>query len=169
MLTNQQVEADDKVEARISAPPGYVITGIGSRAHYDNITTMWLRIQPLLPNGELGPPEHLRSGWEPDAPLEAEVTLPDGYVATGFGAAIAPEWDVKRFRVWGRPLSSSGSLGKEEEFRGGVDRESGVEKQVRLSPGRILTSTGLNCMHNDINGILATSAIVRKTASSRTR
>lgn len=164
-LVDPKVEAADKVEAHLSAPPGYLITGIGSRAHYDNVTTMWLRIQPLLPDGTLGPPQQLRSGWEADAGLEAQVTLPDGYVATGFGAAVAPEWDVKRFRVWARPLSPDGTLGEEKEFRGGVDLESGVERQVRLPPGRVLRSAGLNCMHNDINGIRATSAALIRTAT----
>jgi hypothetical protein len=158
VLVDPKVEADDRVEAHLSAPPGCVITGIGSRAHYDNVTTMWLRVQPLLPDGTLGQPEQIRGGWEADAGLEAEVLLPPGYVATGFGAAVAPEWDVKRFRVWGRPLLDDGTLGEEKEFRGGADLVSGVEKAVRVSPGRVLISAGLNCMHNDINGIRAASA-----------
>jgi len=113
----------------------------------------------------MGSPEYLRGGWEPDAGLEAQVELPPGYVATGFGAAIAPEWDVKRFRVWGRPLATDGSLGEEKEFRGGADLESGVERQVNLPAGRVLTSAGLNCMHNDINGIKAESAVLVRTAT----
>ena len=168
-LVDPQNEADDKVEARLTAPPGYVITGIGSRAHYDNVTTMWLRIQPLLADGKLGPAEQLRSGWELDAGLEAEVALPPGYVATGFGAAVAPEWDVKRFRVWARPLSADGTLGEEKEFRGGVDLVSGVEREVHTEPGRVLTSAGLNCMHNDINGIRAESARLIRTATANNR
>lgn len=168
-LVAPKIEANDKVEASLSAPPGYVITGIGARAQDDNITTMWLRVQPLLNDGTLGPPEQLRSGWEPDAGLEAQVELPPGYVATGFGAAIAPEWDVKRFRVWGRPLLANGTLGEEKEFRGGADLESGVERQVNLSAGRVLTSAGLNCMHNDINGIKADSAIPVRTATGSQR
>jgi hypothetical protein len=167
VLIDPRTEAADKVEAHLSAPPGHVITGIGARAHYDNVTTIWLRIQPLLPDGTLGPPEELRAGWEPDAGLEAEVKLPPGFIASGFGAAIAPEWDVKRFRVWARPLLPDGSLGKEKEFRGGVDLLSGVERQVRCAPGRVLTSAGLNCMLNDVNGIRATSAVLRPTATAR--
>ncbi len=168
VLVDPKVEADDKVEGRLGCPPGYVITGIGSRAHEDNITTMWLRIQPLLPDGTLGEPEQLRAGWEADAGLEADVSLPPGYIATGFGAAIAPEWDVKRFRVWARPLHANGTLGEEEEFRGGIDLVSGVEKELRLEPGRVLTSVGLNCMSNDINGIHGTSAVLVPTATTAT-
>jgi len=167
-LTDHRVEANDQVEAFLKAPPGYLIRGIGSRAQDDNITTMWLRVQPLLDDGTLGPAEQIRGGWEVDAGLEAQVELPDGYVATGFGAAVAPEWDVKRFRVWARPLRPDGTLGEEKEFRGGVDRESGIERQVRLDPGRVLTSAGLNCMHNDVNGIKADSAVlVRSVTGSR--
>ncbi|MBN2473936.1 MAG: hypothetical protein JXB62_04980 [Pirellulales bacterium] len=169
VLVNPKVEADDRVEAHLQAPPGYVITGIGSRAHYDNVTTMWLRVQPLLPDGTLGPPEQLRNGWEADAGLEAEIELPPGYVATGFGAAVAPEWDVKRLRVWARPLMPDATLGEEKEFRGGGDLVSGVEREVRLEPGRILTSAGLNCSFNDINGIRATSAVLMATATAKAK
>ncbi len=161
-----RVEADDKVEAYVQAPPGTVITGIGARAQDDNITTLWLRVQPLTADGQLGPPEQLRAGWEPDSSLEAQVVLPPGYVATGFGAGIAPEWDVKRLRVWARPLHPDGTLGDEREFRGGADLESGVERQINLPPDRVLTSAGLNCMFNDVNGIRADSArLVRRAAA----
>jgi hypothetical protein len=166
-LAHPKLESRDKVEAFLRAPPGYVITGIGSRAQDDNITTMWLRVQPLLPDGTLGPAEEIRGGWEPDSSLEARVELPSGYVATGFGAAVAPEWDVKRFRVWGRPLLPGGTLGEEKEFRGGADLVSGVEREVRLEPGRVLTAAGLNCMLNDVNGIRAESAAVVRSATGR--
>ena len=166
VLVDSKVEADDKVEAYLKAPPGYVITGLGSRAHYDNITTMWMRVQPLLPDGSLGDPEEIRGGWEPDSNLEARVELPEGYVATGFGAGIAPEWDVKRFGVWARSLNKDGTLGEEKLFRGGVDLEGGFEKKVRLEEGRVLTSAGLNCMVNDVNGIKGTSARLIRTAEA---
>jgi len=111
-LVNRRMEADQRVEAELKAPPGYLITGIGSRAHDDNVTTMWLRVQRPLDDGRLGPPEYLRSGWEADAGLEAEVTLPPGYV---------------------------------------------------------LTSVGLNCMHNDVSAIKAESAELVRTASGASR
>ncbi|HAK95512.1 MAG TPA: hypothetical protein DCM87_11020 [Planctomycetes bacterium] len=166
VLADPKTERWDPVEAFLEAPPGFVITGIGARAHYDNITTMWLKVQPLLPGGALGEPEHLRGGWEADAGLEAQIELPPGYVATGFGAGIAPEWDVKRLRVWARPLEPDGSLGEEREFRGGKDLESGVEREVRIERGRVLTSAGLNCMLNDCNGIRAASARIVQTAAA---
>lgn len=169
VLKDNRVEADDKIEAYLEAPPGYVITGLGSRAHYDNITTMWMRIRPLMPDGTLGEPEELRSGWESDSSLEAKVELPDGYVATGFGAGIAPEWDVKRFGVWARLLSPDGTLGEEKLFRGGIDLESGFERQVQLEPGRVLTGAGLNCMLNDVNGIKASSARLIPSATGAVR
>jgi hypothetical protein len=169
ILTDPKVEANDKVEAFLQAPPGYVITGIGSRAHEDNITTLWLRVQPILADGSLGRPEEMRSGYDPGSHLEARVELPEGYVATGFGAGIAPEWDVKRFGVWGRPLNRDGTLGEEKLFRDGVDREGGFEKQVHLEPGRVLISAGLNCGFNDANGIKAASATLAPTATGIAR
>lgn len=169
VLIDHKIEADDRVEGFIQAPPGYVITGLGARAHYDNITTMWMKIQPLMPDGSLGEPEELRTGWERDAGLEAQIELPAGYVATGFGAGIAPEWDVKRMGVWARPLNKDGTLGEEKLFRGGVDLQSGFEKQVQLPAGRVLTAAGLNCMLNDVNGIKAASAALIRTAEARAK
>ena len=164
-LAGERVEAGGRVEAHLAAPPGYLITGIGARAHYDNVTTMWLRVQPLLPDGSLGPPEQLRGGWEPDAGLEARIDLPDGFVATGFGARAAPEWDVKSLVVWGRPLGQDGTLGEEREFRGGKEPDKGPEKALRLDASRVLTAAGLNCMHNDINRIRAASARPARTGA----
>ncbi len=166
VLADPRREAWEKVEAYLETPPGYVITGIGARAHYDNITTMWLRIQPLLPDGSLGPIEYMRGGWEPDAGLEAKIELPAGFVATGFGAGIAPEWDVKRLRVWARPLLPGGRFGPQKEFRGGIDLKSGVERQVRAPAGRVLVSAGLNCSLNDCNGIRAVSKALVRTATA---
>ena len=120
-------------------------------------------------DGSLGRPEEIRGGWEPCSHLEACVELPPGYVATGFGAGIAPEWDVKRLRVWGRPLAKDGSLGEEKEFRGGLDLEGGVERQIRCEAGRVLTSAGLNCSFNDVNGIRGTSARPVQSATAQAR
>jgi len=169
VLVDPRQEADDKVECYLEAPPGYVITGMGARAHADNITTLWLRVQPLLPNGQLGEPEQIRGGWDAGAGLEAEIKLPEGYIATGFGAGIAPEWDVKRMGVWARPLKPDGSLGEEKLFRGGKDLQSGFEKEVRLESGRVLTAAGLNCMLNDVNGIQAASRRLSLSATGRTK
>jgi hypothetical protein len=166
-LTDGRVEASDKTETYLEIPPEYVITGLGARAHYDNVTTLWLKMQPLLPDGTLGKPVQLRSGWEPTVSLEAKVELPDGWVATGFGAGIAPEWDVKRLGVWGRKLGSKGLTGEEKVYRGGSDLESGFERAVRLDEGRVLTAAGLNCMLNDVNGIQGSSARLGLTATGQ--
>jgi hypothetical protein len=166
-LVNEQAEADDRVEASLQAPPGYVITGLGARAHADNVTTLWIKVQPLLPDGKLGEPEELRSGWEADANLEARIDLPDGYVATGFGARIGPEWDIKTLAVWGRPLLPDGLLGEEKEFRAGFEPGGGLEKSIRLEKGRALTSAGLRCAVNDVAGISGSSAALIRTAAGR--
>lgn len=167
-LTDHRSEADGRVEGFLAAPPDHVITGLGARAHHDNITTLWLQLRPLLADGSLGATEQLRGGWEPDSHLEAVVVLPDGWVATGFGAGIAPEWDVRRLGVWARELQPDGTLGAEERlFRGGSDHNSGFEKTVRVEAGRVLTSAGINCGFNDVNRVRATSARWTPTARFR--
>lgn len=163
-LNDVKVEKDERAEAELAAPPGYVITGLGARAAADNITTLRIRVQPLLADGTLGEAELIFGGWEADAGLEAAIDLPGGYVATGFGARIAPEWDVKTFAVWGRPLLPDGSLGEEKEFRAGVEPNGGLEKTIRLEPGRVLISAGLRCSFNDVGGIRGKSAVVSRTA-----
>ena len=166
-LVDPKAEAEERVEASLTAPPGYVVTGLGARAHYDNVTTLWLRVQPLLADGTLGAPEQLRGGWEPDAGLEAAIELPPGYIVTGFGARAAPEWDVKSLVVWGRPLAKDGTLGEEKEFRGGIEPAKGPERNVRLAPGRAITAAGLNCGHNDIDRIRAASHRLVRCAGAR--
>ena len=104
-LTPEAIQGIAPVEARQRRDDR-----VGARAHHDNITTMWLRVQPIMPDGRLGEAEQIRGGWEPDCRLEAQVLLPPPYVATGFGAGVAPEWDVKRLRVWARPLAAGGLL-----------------------------------------------------------
>lgn len=169
VLVNPRVEAADRVEARLTAPAGHVITGIGARAAADNVTTLRIRVNPLLPDGSLGEPEFMLGGWEADAGLEANIDLPEGYVATGFGARIAPEWDVKTLAVWGRPLQADGTLGEEKEFRAGVEPNGGLEKRVNLAAGRVLTSVGLRCASNDVAGISARSAAIALSATARAR
>lgn len=163
VLTDPRIEAGERVEAHLEAPSGHVITGIGARAAADNVTTIALEVRPLLPDGRLGSEEMLRGGREPDSDLEAFVDLPEGLVATGFGARIAPEWDVKTLVVWARPLGENGTLGEEQEFRVGIEAEGGLEKEVRLQPGRVLTAVGLRCSQNDVAGIRASSARLRST------
>jgi hypothetical protein len=169
VLQERQVEFAEPVEAALTAPPGYVITGLGARAHEDNITTLWLQVRPLRPDGTLGPAEELRGGWEPDAHLEAQVILPEGYVATGFGGRITPEWDVKTLALWGRPLRADGTLGEEKMCRGGSEPAGGLERQVQLPPGRVLSTVGLNCGFNDLNRIQSSSLALAPTATARAR
>ncbi|MBN2506282.1 MAG: hypothetical protein JXQ71_06275 [Verrucomicrobia bacterium] len=167
VLTDRRVDVENRVEAELTAPPGYVITGLGARAHEDNLTTLWLQIRPLQADGTLGAPEELRGGWEPDANLEAKITLPDGYVATGFGGRIAPEWDVKTLALWGRPLRDDGVLGEPRAFRAGIESEGGLEKQIQLPAGRVLGTVGLNCGFNDLNRIKCASFVLGTTATAR--
>jgi hypothetical protein len=166
VLADRQLESDQRVEAELTSPPGYVVTGLGARAHEDNLTTLWMQVRPLLQDGTLGPPEEIRGGWELDAGLEAQIILPEGYVATGFGGRIAPEWDVKTFALWGRPLLQNGVLGAQKMFRAGIEPNGGLERQIQLAPGRVLTTAGLNCGFNDVNRIKAASMALLPSATA---
>jgi len=173
-LTGPRVESGEGVEVRLEAPPGFVMTGMGARAAAGHLTTLMLRVAPLLPDGTLGEPEEMRAGREPDADLEAEIRLPPGHVATGFGARITPGGDVKTLALWGRPLLPGGLLGGERELRAGVEPGGGLERRVRLeaaaeSPARVLISAGLRCPSNDAGGISARSALLEPTATEAER
>ena len=111
-LFDQRIEKQEITELRYTVPDGCVITGLGLRAHADNLTTMHCRYHRLTADGRLVEPQEARLGAEPDHECEAKVLLPDGWVAVGFGAAGEPEWDVTLMRVWGRKLNTDGTLGE---------------------------------------------------------
>ena len=150
----------ERTEVRFAVPPGCVVTGIGARAHYDNITTLWVVYRRLRKDGALGPSREVHTGSEPEHRCEALVRLPDSYVACGFGARGAPEWDITTLWVWARPLLPGGSLGEVRIFKAGFKPEhEGLErKAVDLRPGRVLTGVGLRFASNDVAGIWASSA-----------
>ena len=76
---------------------------------------------------------------------------------------------IASLAVWGRPLLEDGTLGDEKEFRAGVEAKGGLERRVRLSAGRVLTSAGLRCHLNDIAGIRASSARLVRTATGSSK
>lgn len=160
-LIERRVEARQKTEAEVDLPPGCVVTGIGARAHVDNLTTLWVRYREVRADGTLGPEREVRRGEEPDHACEALITLPDGWVAVGFGARGAPEWDVATLRVWGRPWDAArGSPGAElRAWSAGREPEAGLEREVLVEAAdRILVGVGLRFHQNDIQGIYARSA-----------
>lgn len=158
ILIDDRADSQQKTEARFDAPDGRVITGLGFRAHYDNITTMHVRHHALTPDGQLVDPVETRLGAEPDNPCEGKVYLPAGYVAVGYGAAGEPEWDVTLVRVWARPLRADGTLGEVEEFSDGFNPTRGPERYLLLEESdRVLTGAGLRFQFNDITGLYARS------------
>ncbi len=158
VLVDARTDRQEVTEVRFDVPENAVITGLGFRANYDNITTMYCRYHRLTADGKLVDPAETRLGSEPDHGLEARIDLPEGWVMVGFGAAGQPEWDVTLLRVWARPLLPDGRLGDVREFSAGVNPDRGPERYVVLEePDRALTGAGLRFHSNDIAGIYAAS------------
>lgn len=69
------------------APYNHVVTGFGGRINNSNrVTTIRLQVRAILSDGGLGPARIKRCGSSPNTGMERFVTLPDGYVMTGFAA-----------------------------------------------------------------------------------
>jgi hypothetical protein len=158
VLFDDRIDAQQKTEIRYDVPNGCVVTGLGFRAAYDNITTMHCRYHRLLPNGRLADPKEVHLGSEPEHACEAKVILPDGWVAVGFGAAGEPEWDVTLLRIWARRLNADGTLGEMKTYSHGFKPERGTEREITITEtDRILTGAGLRFHQNDIAGLYARS------------
>ncbi|MHC4308636.1 MAG: hypothetical protein ACYSSN_01705 [Planctomycetota bacterium] len=158
ILFEDRIDAQQKTELRYDVPDGCVLTGLGFRAAYDNITTMHCRYNRLGPNGKLADPQEVQFGSEPNHACEAKVLLPDGWVAVGFGAAGEPEWDVTLLRVWARRLNADGTLGQMKTFSDGFKPDRGCEREIILTdPDRMMVGAGLRFHHNDIQGVYCRS------------
>jgi len=158
VLFDERVDVQQKTEIQYDVPDGCVVTGLGFRAHYDNITTMYCRYHRLMPNGTLAQAKEIKLGSEPEHACEAKILLPNGWVAVGFGTAGEPEWDVTLLRVWARELKPDGTLGEIKVFNDGFKPEREPERHVLISESnRALTGVGLRFHFNDIQGIYARS------------
>lgn len=158
VLFDDRIDAQQKTEIRYDVPNGCVVTGLGFRAAYDNITTMHCRYHRLLANGRLADPKEVHLGSEPEHACEAKVMLPEGWVAVGFGAAGEPEWDVTLLRVWARRLNADGTLGEMKTYSDGFKPDRGTEREITITEtDRILTGAGLRFHQNDIAGVYARS------------
>ncbi|MHC4545432.1 MAG: hypothetical protein ACYTDW_13350 [Planctomycetota bacterium] len=158
ILFENRIDAQQKTELRYDVPDGCVLTGLGFRAAYDNITTMHCRYHRLLPNGKLADPREVHLGSEPNHACEAKVMLPDGWVAVGFGAAGEPEWDITLLRLWARRLNADGTLGEMKTYSDGFKPDRGCEREIILAdPDRMIVGAGLRFHHNDIQGIYCRS------------
>lgn len=168
-LIERRVEVRQKTEAEWDLPPGCVVTGIGARAHVDNLTTMHVQYRRVLPDGSLGPAQEKRLGDEPDHGCEAKILLPEGWVVIGFGARGAPEWDVATLRVWGRSWDPEGRETEVRIWSDGREPDAGLERSVLVEePDRVLVGVGLRFHQNDIQGIYARSArVVRVPGGNR--
>jgi hypothetical protein len=171
VLFDDHIDAQQKTELRYDVPDGCVITGLGFRAAYDNITTMHCRYHRLAPDGTLTDPAEVHLGSEPNHACEAKVLLPDGWVAVGFGAAGEPEWDVTMLRIWARPLRPDGTLGPIKAYSDGFKPDRGPERQITLTKAdRVLIGAGLRFHQNNIAGVYARSKrILNLTDQARKR
>ncbi|MBN2139070.1 MAG: hypothetical protein JW720_14780 [Sedimentisphaerales bacterium] len=171
VLFDDNIDSRQKTEIRYDVPNGCVITGLGFRANYDNITTMHVRYHRITADAVLIKPHEVLLGSEPNHACEAKILLPEGYVAVGFGAAGEPEWDVTLLRIWARPLNPDGTLGEIRVFNDGFKPAREPERSVLLSESdRVLTGAGLRFASNDIGGIYARSKrILNLTDKDRTR
>jgi len=163
VLFEDRIDSQQKTEIRYDLPNGCVVTGLGFRAAYDNITTMHCRYHRLLPNGKLGEAKEVHLGSEADHACEAKVMLPDGWVAVGFGAAGEPEWDVTVLRVWARRLNADGTLGEMKTYSDGFKPDRGCEREIIITePDRMMVGAGLRFNHNDIQGVYCRSKRILK-------
>jgi hypothetical protein len=152
------VDIDTGPEAAYTVPPGYVITGLGFRAFFQDVTTIRVAMRELLPDGTLGSPFEVRGGVEPGENLEVNVDLPPCYVMVGFGARAAAETDITTMAVWGRPILTDGSLGPIEEFRSGSEPDHGLENQfIIAAENRAMTGAGLRTSFGDVTGMYVES------------
>ncbi len=156
VLTDHRIDLSEQVEAQYTLPPGYVITGLGARGSDGNVSRMRVRQNPLLPDGSLGEPEEVRFGYDPIGGLEANISLPPCYVAVGYGARAAGEFDIMTLILWARPILADGLLGPVEEFRAGYEAYNpDVEREFLAESGRVLTGVGLRMQFSDITDIWA--------------
>jgi len=163
VLFEDRIDSQQKTEIRYDVPNGCVVTGLGFRAAYDNITTMHCRYHRLLPNGKLGEAKEVHLGSEAEHACEAKVMLPDGWVAVGFGAAGEPEWDVTVLRVWARRLNADGKLGEMKTYSDGFKPDRGCEREIIITESdRMMVGAGLRFNHNDIQGVYCRSKRILK-------
>ena len=169
VLFDDRIDSQQKTEIRYDVPDGCVITGLGFRANYDNITTMYVRCHRLTADGKLTDAAEVHLGSEPNHACEARIDLPDGWVAVGFGAAGEPEWDVTLLRIWARQLQPDGTLGEIKTFSNGFKPDRDPERHAVLAgTDRVLTGAGLRFASNDIGGIYARSKrIISLTGEDR--
>lgn len=152
-LTDYRVDVDVRVEAGYDLPEGYVITGLGFGQRYpDDITTLRIKMQPLLEQGALGEAVVVRAGVEPEWGLAANIDLPGGWVAVGYGAS------PNTLAVWAAPIKPDGSLGEAKEFRVGAEPEGELHVQFVCDENRVLTGVGMRRSGDFITDARARSA-----------
>ncbi len=84
----QPCVGNGRYEIDYQLPFGYILTGIGVRAHSDEIRTVRLIARQIRPDGSLGPSEEFRTGPAKDADVELRVEAPPGSAIINIGADI---------------------------------------------------------------------------------
>lgn len=112
----QSCVGNSRYEIDYKLPFGYILTGIGVRAHSDEIRTVRLIARQIRPDGSLGPREEFRTGPAKDADVELMVEAPPGNAIINIGANIdrrgPASQDFKYLMIQYRPIgrTSDGRL-----------------------------------------------------------
>ncbi|WP_144392141.1 hypothetical protein [Pleionea sediminis] len=149
VLRNQQMYHEGwNTTLTCQAPEGHVISGYGGRV-YKDVSTIVLEVRELLQSGELGPRKEKMCGT-PSA-LEKMVTLPEGYVMTGF-AGHTKRNNFIGLTAHGRQYNSfSSNLTSNKTTQ--VDGSSGIEMQYNIDePNTLVTGIGLRVYSSNIRG-----------------
>jgi ribosomal protein S16 len=157
-LRDYRYETNGSCEVRYEVPGDYAITGVAMRAADGRISTLKVWYRAINSDGTLGETCMVARGAEPKHMTEAYVSLPDGYVAVGFGIRIDLVWDVGVLALWGAKFHRDGTLGDPIEIRGGFHPTEQTEQQVLLRGDRLLTGLGIGTRNNDAVEIMAQSA-----------
>lgn len=160
-LTHPKVLIDGEAEikegwseqAACVAPENHFISGYGGRILDGNVTTLHLEIRENRADGSLGPRTILRCGSVPDSGLEQFVSLPNGYVMTGFGGHVQKN-NFVGITAYGKKLDSErGSLTTATQQ---VSGSSGQEMSFQSTTSTTaLRGIGLRVYKSNIRGYVA--------------
>lgn len=141
------------------APDDHAITGVGVRLNNHNtITTLHLEVRSLNANGTLGERVVIKCGREPDHGLEhgKMLTLPDGYVMTGFAARLYKNnfTDISAYARKYEPLTVSLSHEERRFTLGGAGAEMSYSTSSQPEPTKaLMTGIGLRAYESNLRGL----------------
>lgn len=150
----------------------WVIVGFTGRVnHQDNFTDVTIFTRQVYANGTLGAIVSKSNGTAQDASIHPGVTLPDGYVATGFGMTqlnhdlcnieiTGRQYDPVTKRMFGVPFTES-----QGSACGGQGTPEASEDVAAKAPAsnadrRVLTGIGARSFNSDITDVIAFAGVL---------